>query len=177
MSPDQQALPAAAIQARILTIRGVQVILDNDLAEMYQVETRILNQAVKRNIERFPVDFMFQLTKNEFDNILISQLVISRSTHGGRRKLPFVFTEQGVSMLSSVLKSETAVGVSLKIMRAFVDMRKFMIHHAAIFQRMENVEKKQAQSDFKINQILNALDQNNLNPNQGIFFDGQIFDA
>ncbi len=173
----KQILPAKNIQERIFNIRGVQVILDSDLAEMYQVETRILNQAVKRNPERFPNDFMFQLTKNEFNNLLISQFVISSSEHGGRRKLPFVFTEQGVSMLSSVLKSDAAVSVSLRIMRAFVEMRKFIIHNAAIFQRIENVEKKQLQSDLKIDKILNALEDKSLKPKQGIFFDGQIFDA
>jgi len=177
MTPDKQILPAKNIQDRIFSIRGVQVILDSDLAEMYQVETRILNQAVKRNSERFPADFMFQLTKNEFNNLLISQFVISSSDHGGRRKLPFVFTEQGVSMLSSVLKSDVAISVSLSIMRAFVEMRKFMINNAAIFQRIENVEQKQLKSDLKIDQILNALEDKTLNPKQGIFFDGQIFDA
>ncbi|HNX07191.1 MAG TPA: ORF6N domain-containing protein, partial [Bacteroidales bacterium] len=177
MMEGKQILPAKNIQERIFNIRGVQVILDSDLAEMYQVETRILNQAVKRNPERFPNDFMFQLTKNEFNNLLISQFVISSSEHGGRRKLPFVFTEQGVSMLSSVLKSDAAVSVSLRIMRAFVEMRKFIIHNAAIFQRIENVEKKQLQSDLKIDKILNALEDKSLKPKQGIFFDGQIFDA
>jgi len=177
MTPDKQILPAKNIQDRIFSIRGVQVILDSDLAEMYQVETRILNQAVKRNSERFPADFMFQLTKYEFNSLLISQFVISSSDHGGRRKLPFVFTEQGVSMLSSVLKSDVAISVSLSIMRAFVEMRKFMINNAAIFQRIENVEQKQLKSDLKIDQILNALEDKTLNPKQGIFFDGQIFDA
>ncbi|HPB02014.1 MAG: ORF6N domain-containing protein [Bacteroidales bacterium] len=177
MTKEKNTLTAQTIQERILTIRGVQVILDSDLAEMYQVETRILNQAVKRNSERFPDDFMFQLTKDEFDNILISQFVISSSEHGGRRKLPFVFTEQGVSMLSSVLKSEIAVRVSLSIIRAFVQMRKLIIHNAAIFQRIENVEKKQLQADSKIDKILNALEDKSLNPKQGIFFEGQIFDA
>jgi len=177
MTSGKHILPALTIQERILTIRSVQVILDSDLAEMYQVETRILNQAVKRNSERFPDDFMFQLTKDEFDNILISQFVISSSEHGGRRKLPFVFTEQGVSMLSSVLKSEIAVSVSLSIMRAFVDMRKFIIHNTVIFQRIENVEKKQLQADLKIDKILNAMEDKSLNPKQGVFFDGQIFDA
>ncbi len=99
----------------------MQVILDIDLAEMYQVETRVLNQAVKRNLDRFPIDFMFQLSNNEFDSILISQFVISSSEHGGRRKLPYVFTAQGVSMLSSVLKSSIAVHVSISIIRAFVE--------------------------------------------------------
>ena len=105
MTSDKTILTDKNIQNRIFTVRGVQVILDSDLAEMYQVETRVLNQAVKRNIDRFPLDFMFQLSRNEFNSILTSQIVISSSEHGGRRKLPYVFTEQGVSMLSSVLKN------------------------------------------------------------------------
>jgi len=177
MKSENQLISTKNIQERIFTIRGVQVILDSDLAEMYQVETRVLNQAVKRNANRFPEDFMFQLTKNEFNNILISQFVISSSKHGGRRKLPLAFTEQGVSMLSSVLKSDIAISVSLNIMRAFVNMRKFIIHNAAIFQRIENVEQKLIQSDLKINHILNALEDKSLPPNEGIFYNGQIFDA
>lgn len=112
------------IESRIFHIRGVQVMLDNDLAEMYQVETRVLNQAVKRNIERFPEDFMFQLTKIEWNN-LISQNVMS-SEHGGRRTRPFAFTEQGVSGLSGVLKSQTAAKMQVAIMRTFVQMRKII---------------------------------------------------
>lgn len=177
MTSENSILTAKNIQNRIFTIRGVQVILDSDLAKMYQVETRVLNQAVKRNSDRFPIDFMFQLSKEEFENILISQFVISSSEHGGRRKLPYVFTEQGVSMLSSVLKSTIAVNVSINIIRAFVEMRKFMIHNASFFQRIENVEQKQLQTDLKINHILNALEDKSLSPKQGIYFSGQIFDA
>ncbi len=177
MSSGKSILTSNNIQNRIFTIRGVQVILDSDLAEMYQVETRVLNQAVKRNFDRFPIDFMFQLSQKEFENILISQFVISSSEHGGRRKLPYVFTEQGVSMLSAVLKSKIAVNVSLNVIRAFVEMRKFMIHNASIFQRIENVEQKQLQTDLKIDHILNALEDKSNSPKQGIFFNGQIFDA
>lgn len=177
MTSENSILTAKNIQNRIFTIRGVQVILDSDLAEMYQVETRVLNQAVKRNSDRFPIDFMFQLSKEEFENILISQFVISSSEHGGRRKLPYVFTEQGVSMLSSVLKSTIAVNVSINIIRAFVEMRKFMIHNASFFQRIENVEQKQLQTDLKIDHILNALEDKSSSPKQGIYFNGQIFDA
>ena len=177
MQSENSILTSRNIQNRIFTIRGVQVILDSDLAEMYQVETRVLNQSVKRNLDRFPVDFMFQLSKNEFDSILISQFVISSKEHGGRRKLPYVFTEQGVSMLSSVLKSIIAVNVSINIIRAFVEMRKFMIHNASVFQRIENVEQKQLQADLKIDHILNALEDKSISPKQGIYFNGQIFDA
>ncbi|PKP57456.1 MAG: DNA-binding protein, partial [Candidatus Altiarchaeales archaeon HGW-Altiarchaeales-1] len=115
MEENQIVLSAESIKSRIWTIRDMQVMPDIDLAELYKVETRILNQAVKRNIERFPPDFMFQLTKDEFEN-LISQFVISSSQWGGRRKLPYAFTEQGVAMLSGVLKSETAVRVNIQIM-------------------------------------------------------------
>lgn len=124
MKPNESIVNTKKIQDKIFTIRGLQVILDSDLADLYQVETRQLNQAVKRNINRFPLDFMFQLSKNEFNNILISQIVISSIEHGGRRKLPFVFTEQGVSMLSSILKTNVAINVSINIIRAFVEMRK-----------------------------------------------------
>jgi hypothetical protein len=177
LASEKPILSAKNIQNRIITVRGNQVILDSDLAAMYQVETRILNQAVKRNINRFPQDFMFQLSKNEFDSILMSQFVISSSEHGGRRKLPYVFTEQGVSMLSSVLKSSIAVNVSINIIRAFVEMRKFMIHNVSVFQRIENVEQKQLQTDLKIDHILNALEEKSISPKQGIYFNGQIFDA
>jgi hypothetical protein len=177
MTSENSISTSKKIQNRIFTIRGVQVLLDSDLAEMYQVETRVLNQAVKRNLDRFPLDFMFQLSKDEFDSILISQFVISSSEHGGRRKLPYVFTEQGVSMLSSVLKSNIAINVSINIIRAFVEMRKFMIHNASVFQRLENVEQKQIKTDLKIDNILTALEDKSISPKQGIYFNGQIFDA
>ena len=129
---------AGVIQKKIYTIRGEQVMLDSDLAEFYGIETRTLNQAVKRNIERFPEDFMFQLSDEEFENwklqmvttkgkFLKSQIVISKEKRGGRQKLPFVFTEQGVAMLSGILRSETAVKMSIQIISAFVAMRKFII--------------------------------------------------
>ncbi len=174
MTESEQILPAKNIQERIFTIRGVQVILDTDLAEMYQVPTSRINEQVKRNLDRFPEDFMFQLTASEWQN-LKSQNAIS--SWGGRRTRPYAFTEQGVSSLSGVLKSEVATRVYISIMRAFVEMRKFITQNAALFQRIENVEQKQLQSDVKIDQILNALENNTLKPKQGIFFDGQIFDA
>lgn len=113
------------IENKIFTIRDEQVMLDKDLAEMYQVEVRRLNEQVKRNKERFPINYMFQLTKNEWD-ILKSQIAISSSTHGGRRSLPYAFTEQGVAMLSAVLRSDVAVNVSIQIMNAFVQMRRLI---------------------------------------------------
>jgi hypothetical protein len=141
---------------------------------MYEVETRALNQAVSRNRERFPDDFMFQLTSEEWEN-LKSQNVTS--SWGGRRKLPYVFTEQGISSLSGVLKSETAVKVNIAIMRAFVQMRKFLVENAAIFQRLDKVEQKQIEADQKFDRIFNALEDKSVKPKQGIFYDGQIFDA
>ena len=111
------------IQRKIYTIRDVQVMLDNHLAEFYGVETRRLNEQVKRNIERFPEEFMFRLTREEYEN-LMSQIAISSEKHGGRRKLPYVFTEQGVAMLSGILKSETAVKISISIISSFIAMRK-----------------------------------------------------
>ena len=162
--------------------------LDRDLAELYGVETKRLNEQVKRNIERFPEDFMFQLTSNEFDN-LKSQ--IATSSWGGVRKLPYAFTEQGVAMLSGVLKSPTAVEVNIRIMRAFVSMRHFMANNAAIFQRLETIEFNQLESnkvqakilahqevqDHRIDELFRRLDEGVYKPKQGIFFDNQIYDA
>lgn len=169
-----------AIQQRIYTIRDVQVMLDSDLAKFYRVETRRLNEQVKRNIERFPEVFMFRLTNKEYEN-LMSQIAISSEKHGGRRKLPYVFTEQGVAMLSGVLKSETAVKMSIQIISAFVAMRKFIINNAQLFQRIDTVERRQLkhemETDEKFEKVFDALQKDELNPKQGIFFDGQIFDA
>ncbi len=162
------------IQKRIYTIRNVQVMLDEDLAVLYGVETKVLNQAVKRNQERFPPEFMFQLTKEDMEN-LRSQFVTS--SWGGRRYLPYAFTEQGVAMLSAVLKSETAVKVSIQIMNAFVTMRRFLLSHAQIFQRLDNLELKQIETDQKVERVLNAIEQKTVVPKQGIFYDGQVFDA
>jgi len=162
------------IETKIYTIRNMQVMLDIDLAELYNVETRGLNQAVKRNSERFPVNFMFQLSEKELDN-LKSQIVIS--SWGGRRHLPYVFTEQGVAMLSGVLKSDTAVRVSIQIMNAFVAMRKFISSNAQIFNRLDIVEKKQIEHDKKFDEVFDAIQSKDIKPEKGIFFDGQIFDS
>lgn len=164
------------IQSRIYTIHDVQVILDEDLAKFYGVETRVLNQAVKRNIDRFPESFMFQLAEDETDD-LISQSVISSSGHGGRRKLPYVFTEQGVAMLAGVLRSDTAVKMSIQIINAFVAMRRFIATNAHIFQRLVTLEIKQIDTEKRIDAVLNAIENKEIQPKQGIFFDGQIFDA
>jgi len=165
------------IQNKIHTIRNVQVMLDNDLAKLYGVEVKVLNQAVRRNIERFPEEFMFQLTKAEYIS-LRSQFVTLKKDRGTHRKyLPYVFTEQGVAMLSAVLRSKTAVDVSIKIMKAFVGMRKFIIKNAEIFSRLDKLEYKAIEHDKKFDEVFKALESPEELPKQGIFFEGQIFDA
>ena len=182
-----------AIQRKIFTVRGLQVMLDSDLALLYQVETKVFNQAVKRNIERFPKKFRFQLKEEEFENLksqivtsktdsLRSQIVTLNSSRGKHRKyIPYVFTEQGVAMLSGVLRSDIAVKVSIQIMDAFVAMRRFIAANAGVFQRLETVERKQiehkVETDHKFNQIFNAIEEREITPKQGIFYDGQVFDA
>jgi hypothetical protein len=164
------------IQNKIYTFRGVQVMSDRDLASLYGVETRVLNQAVKRNSGRFPKEFCFQLTNEEFDNWK-SQIVISNEDKMGLRRPPYVFTEQGVAMLSAVLKSETAVKVSVAIINAFVAMRRFLISNAKVFERLDSLELKQLDTNEKIEQVLDAIESKKIQPRQGVFFDGQVFDA
>lgn len=162
------------IKARIITVRGVQVILDRDLAELYGVETRVLNQAVKRNAERFPGDFMFQLTK---EDCLRSQIVTLNAAQGKHLKyMPFAFTENGVAMLSGVLRSPIAVDINIRIMRAFVAMRHFLQANSSVIQRLESVEMKQLQMGNQLNEILDAM-QDKKFPPQKVFFDGEFFDA
>lgn len=168
------------IQPMIHVIRDCQVMLDSDLSALYGVETRRLNEQVKRNIERFPDDFMFQLRKEELDN-LISHF--ATSSWGGIRKLPYVFTEQGIAMLSSVLKSKTAVEVNIRIMRAFISMRRFMTTNTQLFQRLETIEYHQLEmkqhqdaTDRRIDEVFKRL-ETDIPAIQGIFYDGQIFDA
>ncbi len=164
----------SVIRDRIYSIRGYQVMLDSDLAELYGVELKRLNEQVKRNIERFPEKFCFMLNSREMQN-LKSQF--ATSSWGGKRKNSYVFTEQGVAMLSAVLKSETAVSVSIKIISAFVNMKKFIQSNAQVFMRLGNLEIKQLETDKKVDRVLNALESKELEPKQGIFFEGQIFDA
>ncbi|MBU1321167.1 MAG: ORF6N domain-containing protein, partial [Nanoarchaeota archaeon] len=164
------------IKDKIHTIREEQVILDRDLAEMYEVETRILNQGVKRNKERFPEDFMFQLTKKEFNNWM-SQIVISNKEKMGLRKPPYAFTEHGVTALSGILKSEKAIQVNIQVIRAFVAMRKFISSNAGFFQRLDKVEIKQIEHDKKFEKVFEAIEAKEIKPSKGIFFDGQVFDA
>jgi hypothetical protein len=163
------------IQSRIVTFRRIQVMIDRDLAELYNVETKVLNQAVKRNIERFPDFFRFQLTEKEKNELVTNCDRFNNLKHSS--SLPYAFTEQGVAMLSAVLKSETAVKMSVQIMSAFVAMRHFLLENAQIFKRMDSIELKQFETDKKLDNVLNALGSNELQPKQGIFYDGQIFDA
>ncbi len=160
----------------IREIRGRQVILDADLARLYGVETKVLNQAVKRNIERFPEDFMFQLTREE---ILRSQIVTSKvdDNRGGSRYLPYAFTEQGIAMLSGILRSPTAIEVNIRIMRAFVEMRHLITDNANVFSRINTLEQRQLVAENKIDQVFSILERNDNAPKQGIFFEGQIYDA
>ena len=145
------------IKNSIHEIRGKKVMLDMDLAKLYEVETRVLKQAVRRNMERFPEDFMFELTKDEW-NIIRSQLVMFKNGQGKFPKyLPFVFTEQGVAMLSAVLNSEYAVRISVEIMRAFVALRQWALNHQEISERLNTMEKQFGQKFTDIDQVLNYL--------------------
>ena len=171
-------LNSKEIESRIYTIRDQQLMLDSDLAGIYQVETKVFNQAVKRNAERFPENFRFQLTQDEFDTInLRSQIVTSSLNYGGRRYLPYVFTEQGIAMLASVLRSDVAIKVSIEIMNAFVEMRRMLTRNASLFHRLDNIELKQLQADQKFEEIFKALESDKLHNEKGIFYNGQIFDA
>ncbi len=176
MNKELNILKQEDIKSKIYTIRGLEVMLDTDLADLYKVETRVLNQAVRRNINRFPNDFMFQLNNEEFENWK-SQIVISNSIKMGLRKKPLVFTEQGVAALSGVLKSSKAIEANIQIIRAFVAMRKFITSNAQIFQRLSSVEIKQIEYDHKLEKVFEAIESKDIKPKMGIFFDGQIFDA
>ena len=165
------------IQSMIYTFRGRQVMLDSDLAMLYQVETKYLNRQRNRNAERFPEDFCFQLSKEEYE-FLRCQNVTSKNENGsgGRRYLPYVFTEQGIAMLSSVLKSEVAAKASINIMRAFVEMRKFLISNNEMFARLDRVELKQLETDKKLEEVFDYI-ATTKEVKQKIFFNGQIYDA
>ena len=173
---------AGNIEPLIKVIRGQQVMLDKDLAMLYGVEAKVLNQAVKRNVERFPNDFRFQLTKEE---CLRSQIVTLNEKQGKHLKyMPYAFTEQGVAMLSSVLRSQTAIEVNILIMRAFVSMRHFMVNNASVFSRLETIEyhqlemqQHQQETDKRIDEVFRRLDEGNAKPKQGVFYNGQIYDA
>ncbi len=195
----QDHLSNEEIKNLIYTIRGKQVMLDSDVAMLYHYETKKINQAVKRNIERFPEKFCFQLTEEEFsslrsqfvtlnkttvqknfeDSSLRSQIVtLNENTGRGkhRKYLPYVFTEQGIAMLSGLLKNDIAIQVSINIMDAFVEMRKFLMVNGQLFERLTNVEYKLLEHDKKFDKVFDQL-QNEENIKQKIFFEGQIYDA
>ncbi|WP_430393682.1 ORF6N domain-containing protein [Chryseobacterium profundimaris] len=164
------------IRKLIYSIRGKQVMLDSDLASLYQAETKNLNRAVKRNIERFPESFCFQLTEEEVENLRF-QFGTSSLNHGGRRYLPMVFSESGVAMASAVLRSEIAVKVSVEIMEAFVEMRRILTSNSSLFNRLDKIELKQLEADQKFEEIFKALESEQIHSEKGVFYDGQIFDA
>lgn len=163
------------IQSKIFTLRGFQVMLDKDLANFYGVKPIRLREQVKRNPNRFPEDFVFQLSDSEVDVMVSQNAIPSKQSLGGAA--PYAFTEQGVAAVSGVLKSDKADEVSVSIARAFVAMRKFLLNHATFFQRLDQLELKQLKTDEKVNQIFKALEAGQVKPDKGIFFDGQIFDA
>ena len=167
------------IQGKIFTIRDLQVMLDSDLASLYQTETKFINRAVKRNPMRFPESFAFQLSEQEWKGLRFQNGTLNDKVGRGqhRKYLPWVFTEQGVAMLSAVLNTERAVVANIQIMQAFVAMRNFLLNNASVFQRLDQVELKQLKTDEKLEQIFKALEAGKPEPSQGIFFDGQIFDA
>ena len=164
-----------SIQQQILDLRGKQTLLDRDLAKIYQVDTKVLNQAVKRNIDRFPEEFRFQLNNYELEQLVTNCDRFNPLKHTSN--LPYAFTEQGVAMLSTVLRSSIAVQISIQIMKAFVAMRKTFLSNQEIFARISSIELKQQFTDDKVNQLFKALEQNELPLSFGIFYDGEIFDA
>ena len=174
----QRELSIEDIKNLIYTIRGKQVMLDSDVARLYHYETKNINKAVKRNLERFPKEFCFQLTENEFQTLRF-QFGTSKQNEdvrGGRRYLPYVFTEQGIAMLAGVLKSDIAIQVSISIIKSFIEMRKFISSNGQIFERLTKVEYKLLEHDKKFNEVFNQL-QLEENIKQKIFFEGQIYDA
>ena len=175
------------IQKLVYVIRGRQVMIDSDLAMLYKVDTGNLNRAMKRNIKRFPEEFCFQLTKKEYDNLRFQIGISSESEYGGRRYMPYVYTEQGIAMLSAVLHSDVAIQVSIRIMQTFVEMRKYLATNALLLQKVNNLEAKQLETDIALKAIEQQTSEkfdevfdyiaSREEDNQKIFFDGQIFDA
>ena len=170
------------IENMIMNIRGKQVMLDRDLAELYGVSTKVLNQAVKRNLDRFPEHFRFQLNEIETSELVTNCDRLQILKHSS--SYPFAFTEQGVAMLSTVLRSDRAIRVSIRIIDAFVAMRQFIGSHAQMFQRLEIMEQNQlalathlSNNDNKLEELFKRLEDGSIHPTQGIFYDGQIFDA
>jgi len=175
MASELSVVNQKEIEKRIFFIRESYVVLDKDLADFYEVKPIRLREQVKRNANRFPVDFMFQLTETEVETMVSQNAIPSKQSLGGYK--PYVFTEQGVAAVSAVLKSEKAAQVSINIMRAFVNMRKFLLQNALIFQKLDNLELKQFETDQKFEQVFKALESRTEQPDKGIFFEGQVFDA
>ena len=168
------------IRNLIYTIRGKQVMLDSDVARLYHYETKYINLAVRRNKERFPENFCFQLKESEMENLRLQFATSSleKENYGGRRYLPYVFTEQGIAMLSGLLKNNIAIQVSINIMNAFVEMRKFILNNGQVFERLTNVEYKMLEHDKKFDEVFNELQKNKETEfKQQIFFNGQIYDS
>ena len=168
------------IKALIYTIRGKQVMLDSDVAMLYHYETKNINKAMKRNIERFPEDFCFKLTEKEVENLRfqIGTSSLIKENYGGRRYLPYVYTEQGISMLAGVLKNEIAIQVSISIIRAFIEMRRFILLNGQVFQEINNIKSQLLEHDKKFDEVFDELQRKQESEfKQSIFFDGQIYDA
>ncbi|SKB81668.1 ORF6N domain-containing protein [Malaciobacter marinus] len=163
------------IKNKIYTVRDMQVMFDRDLAKLYGIETKVFNQAVKRNIARFPENFRFQLTEIEKDELVTICDRFNTLKHSSSN--PYAFTEQGVSMLSAVLKSKVAIDISIKIINSFVNMRKVISTNNLLYQRLDNLEKKQMSNDERFEELFDALENKSLKPKQGIFYDGQMFAA
>ena len=182
MEQNDLAIQNKDIKNLIYTIRGKQVMIDSDVAMLYHYETKNINKAVKRNIDRFPEDFCFQLTENEFQTLRFQfgtskqNLEIKDEFRGGRRYLPYVFTEQGIAMLAGVLKNDIAVKVSINIIKTFIEMRKFIALNGQVFERLTNMEYKLLEHDKKFDEVFNQLQLED-NIKQRIFFDGQIWDS
>ena len=177
-----QILTIKTVKEKIYQVRGLQVMLDNELSEIYGIETKVFNQAVKRNEARFPESFRFQLTADEYQALRSQFVTLKDLSRGQHRKfMPYVFTEQGVAMLSAVLKSRTAIDVSVQIMQSFVQMRNFFSSHGDLVMKIQHIERNQilheAKTQEKFEAIFSALEEKPMIANQGIFFDGQVFDA
>ena len=168
------------IKNLIYTIRGKQVMLDSDVAMLYHYETKNINKAMKRNIERFPEDFCFQLTEKEVENLRFQfgTSSLEKENYGGRRYLPYVYTEQGISMLAGVLKNEIAIQVSISIIRAFIEMRRFILLNGQVFQEIDDIKGQLLEYDKKFDEVFDELQRKQESEfKQSIFFDGQIYDA
>ena len=177
---DEEKYEADNIKNLIYTIRGKQVMLDSDVAMLYHYETKNINKAMKRNIERFPEDFCFQLAEKEVENLRfqIGTSSLEKENYGGRRYLPYVYTEQGISMLAGVLKNEIAIQVIISIIRAFIEMRRFILLNGQVFQEINDIKGQLLEHDRKFDEVFDELQRKQESEfKQSIFFDGQIFDA